>query len=157
MNRTNEQRRLPGVTIAVAAMTFAAVAVADEPASPAGATITATVGQLRNRKGTLGCRLYTSPAGFPESSAGTVERRMPITGGTVRCEFARLPPGTYAISVMHDENDNRKLDKNLLGIPTEGYGVSNNHTHAMSSPTWEESRFVVEGGKSIALAITLRY
>jgi uncharacterized protein (DUF2141 family) len=58
---------------------------------------------------------------------------------------------------MHDENDNRKLDRNLFGVPTEGYGVSNNHTYALSSPKWDESTFVVESGKSVGLGIALRY
>ncbi|HXX68370.1 MAG TPA: DUF2141 domain-containing protein [Polyangiaceae bacterium] len=94
---------------------------------------------------------------FPEASAGTVEKRVPITAGTTQCSFENVSAGTYAISVMHDENDNQKLDKNFFGVPTEGYGVSNNHTHAMSSPTWEESKFTVEGGKNLGLGIGLRY
>jgi len=82
---------------------------------------------------------------------------VPITAGTTQCSFENVSAGTYAISVMHDENDNQKLDKNFFGVPTEGYGVSNNHTHAMSSPTWEESKFTVEGGKNLGLGIGLRY
>jgi uncharacterized protein (DUF2141 family) len=58
---------------------------------------------------------------------------------------------------MHDENGNRKLDKNFFGVPTEGYGVSNNHTYAMSNPTWDESKFVVESGKRVGLGVALRY
>jgi uncharacterized protein (DUF2141 family) len=134
-----------------------APAAADEPAPPTTSTISVNVGTFRNQKGVLGCRLFRTAAGFPETSAGTVERRAEITGGTARCEFTNVPPGTYAVSAMHDENDNRNLDKNFLGIPTEGYGVSNNHTHAMSAPTWDESKFVVERGKNVGLGIGLRY
>lgn len=76
---------------------------------------------------------------------------------TTRCVFEKLPPGTYAIAVHHDENDNRKLDTNLLGIPQEGYGVSNNHIPALSAPTWQESKFTVEAGKTVELSIALRY
>jgi uncharacterized protein (DUF2141 family) len=57
---------------------------------------------------------------------------------------------------MHDENDNRKLDKNFLGLPTEGYDVSNNKTYAMSSPKWSESTFRV-GARDVSLNISLMY
>ena len=137
--------------------TFAPTAVADEPAPPTTATISVNVGTFRNQKGVLGCRLFRSPTGFPETSTGTVEKRAAITGATARCDFTDVPPGVYAVSAMHDENDNRKLDKGFFGIPTEGYGVSNNHTHAMSAPTWDESKFVVEAGKNVGLGIGLRY
>lgn len=132
-------------------------AIAEGPAPRENATVTAVVSPLRNQKGALGCRLYKSGAGFPETSAGAVELRVAASSPLARCVFSDVPPGTYALSVMHDENDNRKLDKNFLGIPTEGYGVSNNHTHAMSAPTWEESKFVVERGRDVSLAIRLRY
>jgi len=127
------------------------------PEPPRASGVTVDVSTFRNSKGMLGCRLYSGGAGFPESSKGTVERRVAISGATARCTFADLPPGTYAVAVMHDENDNQKLDKNFLGIPIEGYGVSNNHTHAMSSPTWDESKFVVAAGQNVRLAVALRY
>jgi uncharacterized protein (DUF2141 family) len=54
-----------------------------------------------------------------------------------------LPPGEYAISVFHDENNNKKLDKNWVGIPTEPYGFSNNFKAKWGAPTWEKTRFSV--------------
>lgn len=148
------------VAAIIAALGVSAVARAEEPApaKPAATqTITVDVGTFRNRQGALGCRLYRGPAGFPEGSAGTVEKRVTITANVTRCTFENVAPGTYAIAVMHDENGNQRLDKNFVGIPTEGYSVSNNHTHAMSSPTWDESRFTVEAGKNLGLGIALRY
>lgn len=152
--RTTLALRLSAAAVAVA---FSHSAIAAEPAPPTNALLAVNVGNFRNTKGMLGCRLYSAGTGFPESSKGAIERRVQITSATARCEFTGVPPGTYAISVMHDENDNQKLDKNFLGIPTEGYGVSNNHTYAMSSPTWQESKFVVEAGKNLGFAVALRY
>jgi uncharacterized protein (DUF2141 family) len=160
MRRRNEMKLFARAALAATVFT-SSVAVADEPApsSPprATATVAVNVGNFRNTNGMLGCRLYSARAGFPESPKGTVERRVSIRGLNAQCSFEGVPPGTYAVSVMHDENDNQRLDKNFLGIPTEGYGVSNNHTYAMSSPTWEESKFVVEPGKNLGLGILLRY
>ncbi len=147
------------ITLAVCAgaLALGAPARADEPKPPTVATLTVNVKSFRNRSGALGCRLYRSSTGFPESSAGTVERRVSISGETTTCTFEGVGAGTYAVSVMHDENGNQKLDKNMFGVPTEGYGVSNNHTHALSNPTWEESKFNVESGKNLTLWVNLRY
>jgi uncharacterized protein (DUF2141 family) len=137
-----------------AALVASSVVVKAE--GPATSTIDVNVGTLRNDKGWLGCRLYSSPQGFPKEPTST-EQRLAITGATVRCTFANVGPGTYAVSVMHDENGNGKLDTNLFGVPTEGYGVSNNHTHALSAPTWDESKFDVKAGQDVRLGIALRY
>jgi uncharacterized protein (DUF2141 family) len=128
------------------------------PASPGQTTgrVDVNVGTFRNTKGWLGCRLYSSPTGFPKEPT-TRQQQKAITGTTVSCTFEGLPTGTYAVSVMHDENANGKLDTNFLGIPTEGYGVSNNHTHALSAPTWDESKFEVKDGQDVRLGIALRY
>jgi len=128
---------------------------AEAPAE--SATITANVGPLRAAKGSVACRLYTSPKGFPRTTEGTTTERVKVTGARATCTFANLKPGTYAVMVHHDENDNRKFDRNLLGLPLEGYGASNNHTPALSAPSWEDSKFSVERGATRSLTIALRY
>ncbi|HKO46143.1 MAG TPA: DUF2141 domain-containing protein [Polyangiaceae bacterium] len=141
-------------------LAFAAILVSGvtwaEPSSNTS-TISVNVGPLRNDKGVLACRLHPSADGFPRTGTGTISKRVKIAGGATRCVFENVAPGTYAVVVHHDENDNRQFDKNLLGIPIEGYGASNNRTYALSAPSWRESKFVVEGGKERLLAISLRY
>ena len=61
--------------------------------------------------------------------------------------------GNYAVQVMHDENDNNKLDTNFLGIPSEGYGFSNN-PNVMRRAHFDEARFEV--GADAAITIRLR-
>jgi uncharacterized protein (DUF2141 family) len=61
------------------------------------------------------------------------------------------------MAVVHDENGNGRLDKSLLGVPSEGYGVSNNRTYALSGPNWQESTFTVTGAEPVVLQVKLRY
>lgn len=61
------------------------------------------------------------------------------------------------MAVVHDENGNQTLDSNILGVPTEGYGASNNRTYALSEPRWDESRFELAAGEHRQLTIRLRY
>lgn len=56
----------------------------------------------------------------------------------------------------HDENDNRKMDKNRSGTLVEGYGASNHRTHALSAPRWDESKFAVEASKPRTRTIARR-
>jgi uncharacterized protein (DUF2141 family) len=127
-----------------------------EPA-PKGSTVTASMLNLRAQQGNVVCKLYHSEPDFPRGQTGNVRTKVVVRKGATRCVFKDVSPGTYAITVIHDENDNGKLDKNLIGMPTEGYGVSNNRTYAMKAPTWSECKFVVTRGKNPELGISLRY
>ena len=120
------------------------------------AALRVEVSSFRNAKGTLNCRLFTEAAGFPDGE-GARTLRIAIAGTQATCVFDDLPPGTYAVAVVHDENGNGQLDKNFLGIPNEGYGVSNNRTYAASSPKWDESRFTVAAREPAVLRVNLRY
>lgn len=65
-----------------------------------------------------------------------------------------LEPGSYAIAAFVDLNGNGKLDKNLLGMPLERYGFSNNARGKLGPPTYEECRIQVTD--STELEIELR-
>jgi uncharacterized protein (DUF2141 family) len=111
--------------------TQSAAALAEEHATGVHLVVV-DEGTLPNTRGFLGCSLFSSADGFPESGNDVVEVRVPRAGATTRCEFRNVTAGIYAIAVMHDENDNRRLEKNFLGVPTEGYGVSNYKRYARS-------------------------
>ena len=82
---------------------------------------------IRNDTGTVDCALFESPVGFPIEVLRSAMNVMVIKvrNTEARCDFEDIPPGTYALAVIHDENMNGKLDTNWLGIPKEGYGFSN--------------------------------
>jgi uncharacterized protein (DUF2141 family) len=63
--------------------------------------------------------------------------------------FTDLPKGNYAVAVFHDKNKNGVLDKNLLGVPTEKYGFSNNARETFSAPSFESASVKVDGQKTI--------
>lgn len=69
--------------------------------------------------------------------------------------FKNVPKGTYAISIFHDENSNGKIDRSFIGIPREGYGVSNNNLPLISPPKFEDAKFQMNTDKNIK--IEMRY
>lgn len=121
-----------------------------------GGTVRVQVSSFRNTTGTLNCRLFGKPESFPDGD-GVKSVRATIDGAEATCAFDDVPAGTYAVAVVHDENANGRLDKNLFGVPTEGYGVSNNRTYALSAPKWDESRFTFAAKEPAQLKVTLRY
>jgi uncharacterized protein (DUF2141 family) len=113
---------------------------------------------IRNSTGTVACALFESPDGFPTDylRMATNVTVIKIRKEQARCDFEDIPPGTYAMAVVHDENMNGKLDSNWLGIPTEGYGFSNDAKGAMGAPPFSAASFPYNG-QNLELTMSLRY
>ena len=79
-----------------------------------------------------------------------------IRDAQARFDFLDIPPGTYALAVIHDENMDGKLDTNWLGVPREGYGFSNDAKALLGTPSFSAATFQYDGG-TINLTITLHY
>jgi uncharacterized protein (DUF2141 family) len=127
-------------------------------AAPTDAIVRVEIASLRNAQGDVGCLIFNSPDGYPETHAKAYkEMHTAIEGDHAVCEFKDVTPGTYAVIVFHDENQNGKLDKNFLGVPQEGYAASNNVRHLMSAPEFKESSFVVSAAVVTPIKVHVRY
>ncbi|MEI8033359.1 MAG: DUF2141 domain-containing protein [Chlorobiaceae bacterium] len=120
--------------------------------------ITIKVCGLKNTIGQLGIALYSSKKGFPDNTETALATRVrKISDTTQEFTFENIPFGSYAISVLHDENSNGRMDKfPILGIPKEGFGVSNNPKIRRGPPSFSESLFVLSAGE-MKLSITMNY
>jgi uncharacterized protein (DUF2141 family) len=104
---------------------------------------------LRSDRGQVLCALFSSAADFPKKpDRAVVHATSEIVERHAACEFQGVPPGTYAISVFHDENSNGKLDTNFLGIPREGVGASNNAKGRFGPPKFSAAAFQHLGGQT---------
>ena len=104
------------------------------------APISVHVVGLRNSTGKVFIALFGSASGFIANEAlrgGTT----PIVGSSATLTFHGVPPGSYGVSIFHDENQNGKLDTNAIGIPTEGFGFSRDAMGSFGPPTFEQIRF----------------
>ena len=63
-----------------------------------------------------------------------------IEGNSVVFTFEDVKPGTYAIMVLHDENENFRMDYELSGMPKENYGMSNNPM-SFGPPQFDDAKF----------------
>jgi uncharacterized protein (DUF2141 family) len=94
---------------------------------------------------------------FPKKTKNCFRRQVvKIEKGHCAVTFLNLPKDTYCLSVHHDDNSNEKMDTNVLGIPTEGWGISNNIKLFMRLPDFEECSFRLVG-KDTTINVEMRY
>jgi uncharacterized protein (DUF2141 family) len=123
-------------------------------ASAQAATLTVRVTEVRETQGHLLLSLNDSAAAWDGHAQALQRGRKAATGNEAVFEFRDLPPGRYAVQVMHDENDNGKLDTNFMGMPVEGYGFSRN-PRSLRKATFEEAQFELTG-EDQAIEVQLR-
>ena len=135
-----------------AAFSLAALALLAGNASPAAVTVTVT--GIAHTRGTLIACLWSEKKGFPtcQKSPSASKQTVAITGSTMRLRFRNVAPGSYAVSVQHDEDGDGKLKTNFIGMPKEGVGISNNPG---GIPGWQKAQVEVSG--DTALSIRMRY
>lgn len=113
---------------------------------------------IKNSTGSVACALFESPPGFPRDYLHFATNAMiiKIRKSQARCDFEDIPPGTYAMVVVHDENMNGELDTNWLGIPKEGYGFSNYVNALQGAPSFSAASFLYDG-RDIEMTMSLNY
>ena len=118
------------------------------------ARIIVTIDGLKSAQGTVFVGLYASPAKFLQGNQADAQKRIRASAGPITVTFDNLSPGTYAVGAFHDENANDHLDTNFLGLPVEGYALSNGVRAVMAKPTFQQAAFTVGAGdKPVALHI----
>jgi len=85
-----------------------------------------------------------------------VMKKVAASTAPITIVFDNLAPGTYAVGAFHDENNNNQLDRNFLGLPTEGYALSNGVRAVTSKPTFQQAAFTV-GNAGAAVSLQIRY
>jgi uncharacterized protein (DUF2141 family) len=134
--------------------------------SAAAADLPVTIKGIRSDAGKILIALYDTPAGFEGAIGNSAIRGlMPYSGrligtairakrGEQSTVFTLLQPGQYALFVIHDENDDGRLNRNAVGVPIEGYGFG--ARAFLSAPSFDAAAITV-GEADISAAVTLVY
>lgn len=124
------------------------VAVADP--EPASATLTIRMSGFQSADGQVLLTVYRGAEGFPGKPERAWKKlRTNISGGVASIDVEGVPPGDYAIAVVHDENSNNTLDTSWIGIPKEGIGMSNNAKGRMGPPKYRDAKFTVTAAGAV--------
>ncbi|MBA2749602.1 MAG: DUF2141 domain-containing protein, partial [Tatlockia sp.] len=118
--------------------------------------LTVVIDGLRHQSGQVCLRVYSGEQGFPGSARGVVQSGCTKVTGTVASKnFYGLKPGSYAVALYADKNSDSKLNTNAFGIPSEGFGISNNPKAKTRAPKFTEASFDLNQNKTIK--ITMQY
>ena len=143
------RRRALFSALALASVVFAA-------GEASAARIVVTITGLKSNEGGVYVGLYATPSKFLNGAQVDVMKKVRASTAPITVAFDNLPPGTYAVGAYHDENNNNHLDTNFLGLPTEGYALSNGVRAMTSKPTFQQAAFTV-GDAGVAVSLQIRY
>ena len=135
--------------LAATAVFFSGLATAQ------AADLTVTIVGHPDATGSLSVGLFNSASTFPKPPQAFASARVKAGQGGVSVTFHNLPPGTYAASAYHDENNNGKLDTDGVGFPTERFGFSNDARGTLGPPDFAKAAFELGAqNKSVTVKVS---
>lgn len=114
----------------------------DKDNFPGKGTLIVNIVGFENNNGNCWFALDKIKEVYERDDSVYIGKILPILNEKIVLTIDSLDYGNYAIKVFHDENNNHELDSNILGIPTEDYGFSNNARAWFGPPSWEKAKFL---------------
>lgn len=115
-------------------------------------TLTVDIDNIQVQTGALMVQLYANAEDYTSGKNPSASMIKPVTKTEHRLVFSDLADGQYALKVFHDENSNYSLDTNILGVPSEGYGFSNN-AGSFGPASFKDASFSLQGDTQITIHI----
>ena len=103
------------------------------------------INNLESNKGLIYIRI------LDENENPVIVGTSPVINYSSEISFDSIFPGKYAIQFFHDENENQKMDFNLIGIPKEKFGSSNDVKPILGPPKFEKMLFEIYQDKKIVM------
>jgi len=110
-----------------------------------------TIKNIKEVKGTIRVALFDNGNDFLKKPIDS--KVVKVSGNVASVVFDKLASGEYAVSVIHDINENQELDKGFMGIPKEPYGFSNDARGKFGPPSYEESKLVIKGDVKASIKV----
>ena len=143
---------LPFITLLVGGSLLGAAVPA--PRAVETEAVTVTVSSLVSTTSTVKLYFYNTRAGFLKHGQWAFVKAVKPEGKSQFSLPIELPKGEWAVAITQDLNNNDKIDKNFVGIPTEPYAFSNNVRPTLAAPDLNECKFMVDGpGKVVSIVL----
>lgn len=117
-------------------------------------TVTITVSNIRNTKGSLQFQVYRDQTNFAAENPYKTYRvsKSKVENRKLTYEIKGLPTDWYGIALLDDENNDKKMDYGLI-MPSEGFGFSDYYHTAWSRPVFNQFKFELKSNKSISIKV----
>lgn len=130
---------------AALAATPGALTMGECPAAAAGTHLQLIIDTVRSAKGAVTVVVYGSnPSDFLAKGKKLVKVHLPAHPGVLKGCVLLPKPGVYALAAYHDEDGDRHLSRNVVGMPTEGYAFSNNPKALLGLPSFRSVAFTAK-------------
>ena len=136
---------LPLISLLVGSLALGSATPLAPPTAPATETVTVVVSALASTSSVVKLNFYNAPDKFLKDGQMAIRLVVRPDGKNTLSIPVALAPGEWAVALSQDLNNNDKLDKNFLGIPTEPFAFSNNVKPRLAAPRFEECKFTVAG------------
>lgn len=126
--------------------------------TPTEGTLAVNAEGFENATGKAYFHLFSNGEAWPEPGKALDHQVARIRDGKAKVVFKKVKPGTYAVSVFHDHNNNGELDFSWFPLPgpAEGVGASNDAPASLGPPKWNDAKFSV-GKTGKVITIRIRY
>jgi uncharacterized protein (DUF2141 family) len=139
---------LPFASLLISASLLSAAPAPNEPQA-----VTVTVTSLVSTTAAVRLYFYNTREGFLKSGKWAFSKSVKPGGKSEFTLPVELPRGDWAVAITQDLNNNDKIDKNFLGIPTEPYAFSNNVRPTVAAPGFDECKFTVDGPGKVVIIV----
>ena len=109
--------------------------------------LTININKVSESSGSIMIAIIANEEQFKNKAASTASAIVPAAQGSTSITFHNLNAGEYGVQVMHDINGNGELDANLVGMPTEPWGFSNDAAGSFGPPKWGQVKFKLASDK----------
>lgn len=103
--------------------------------------LTLIIANLKSTTAPVIVSVYGTTSKFPDPHGQLKEYKFKPHGNVLTAKITNLKFGTYAIATYQDENSSGDIDKNFIGMPTEGYAFSKNFKPTVKAPNFDQCRF----------------
>ena len=104
---------------------------------------------MRNHRGQIHACLTRNRSHFPDCRQDPEALKRSVAAASHHVQFTGFQPGNYALTILHDENSNGRMDK-LVGVPKEGFGFSQNPIVRFAAPSFDRVRIALTRGHNDA-------
>jgi len=115
--------------------------------------LTVKISNIKKVKGEIIVGVFSSESTFLKEGKALKNYSIKVNKDTAILTITDLPKGEYAISMYHDVNSDNKMNTNLIGIPKEAYGFSNNVKPVMSAPKYKDCKFNFSENKTLQITL----
>jgi len=134
------------------ALTVACLSMLMGAAPAAAHTLTVKVAAKAPARGQVVAALFDSEEDFLRKPISTMQAKF-TADGAADVVFSDLATGDYAVVVIHDENEDGKMNRGLLGFPKEAYAFSKNIIARFRRPNFDEAKVAVASDAEIEVVL----